>query len=490
MSKKEKVIAPEKLAKIKQREAKELAKWQAEKAKPKKNFYLIYMFAVCTVINLADEICSNLNGQMKSILATVFFEPLYGSEFAIARMDAFMMVTFLFTGLAFLYKVLADRYGRKVFLVINTFGMGIAMILIGLATNIPVYLIGACLVTFFTPHDMQMLYVMESAPAEHRAKFCSLTKVLAMLASMIVPAMRNLFITATDYSQWRLVYILPSVIAFVAAIIALLSLKETDSFIDTRIRQLSMTDEEKAAAKLNKKQAANSRGGIFEGIKFIFRHKQLLWLALGYGFLTFANSLATNNEAIMTMSYAQNNVAAMGVSLEEGKVLAIDIVSKALLMLPLGNALISLAQGFISDKIGRKPSAALFAVGTIAVLAGAYFAATKGANPYVIGLLAGMGVGGYWASNDNFYYLIYESCPTNLRTSVASMFPIISGQFSLLCIGVTTALNNILGDTKIGLVALCAAIPGVVISLIVLLWKVKETKGIDFGAIKGDEFEN
>ena len=490
MSKKEKVIAPEKLAKIKQREAKELAKWQAEKAKPKKNFYLIHMFAICTVINLADEICSNLNAQMKSILATVFFEPVYGSEFAIARMDAFLMITFLFTGLAFLYKVLADRYGRKIFLIINTFGMGIAMILIGLATNIPVYLIGACLVTFFTPHDMQIAYVMESAPAKHRAKFCSFTKVLATLASMIIPAMRNLFITATDYSRWRMIYLLPSVIAFVAAVVAMLSLRETDAFIDTRIRQLSMSDEEKAAAKLNKKQDTTSRGGILNGIKFIFRHKQLLWLALGYGFLTFANNLTTNNEAILTMNYAQNYMASTGISLEDAKVAAIDMVSKALLLMPIGNALLSLAQGFVSDKIGRKPSAALFAVSCIVLLAGSYFAATAGMNPYIIGFLVGMGVAAYWSSNDNFYYLVYESCPTNLRTSVSSMFPIISGQFSLLSVGVITAMNNILGDTKIGLVALCAALPGVVISLTVLLLKVKETKGIDFSSIKGDEFEN
>ena len=174
------------------------------------------------------------------------------------------------------------------------------------------------------------------------------------------------------------------------------------------------------------------------------------------------------------MNYAQNYMASTGISLEDAKVAAIDMVSKALLLMP----------------IGRKPSAALFAVSCIVLPAGSYFAATAGMNPYIIGFLVGMGVAAYWSSNDNFYYLVYESCPTNLRTSVSSMFPIISGQFSLLSVGVITAMNNILGDTKIGLVALCAALPGVVISLTVLLLKVKETKGIDFSSIKGDEFEN
>lgn len=493
--KKEKVLSPEKLAKQqatiekqKAKDAKELAKWQAQKARPKANGYILYMFAICAVINVADEICTTLNSQLKSILATEFFAPVFGAEYAIARMDLILMVTYLFYGLAFLYKVLADRYGRKPFLVINTLGMGVAMVLISIATGIPAFVIGTCFITFFTPHDMQMSYIMESAPAQHRAKYCSIVKTISTIVTLLVPLMRNLLISSDDYSKWRLMYVIPSVIAFAAAIIALLSMRETDAFIDLRIRQLTMTQEEKEAEKLNRKQDTTSRGGILKSLKFIFTHKQLLWLALGYGLLTFCNTMATNYEAIFTANYSQTFLA-IGQTVEQAKASAIDLVSAALIMVPITNALVYFAQGFVSDKIGRKPSAILFAILTLVSATIGYMGASYGLNPYVAGLLIGITAGSYWSANDNVYFIINESSPTNLRTSISGIFPIISGQFSLIAVGLSTALNNILGDTKIGTVALLMGLPGLIVFLIVFALKVKETKGIDFSTIKGDEFE-
>lgn len=485
---KEKVLSPEKFALKKQKEAKELAKWQAVKAKPKPKGYLIYMFLVCAVINIVDEICSNLSGNLKSVLATIFFEPVFGAEYAISRMDLFSMITYIFYGLAFLYKVLADRYGRRIFLVVNTLGMGVAMIIISVATNIPVYLIGTCFITFFTPHDMQMSYITESAPAEHRAKYCSVIKTTGSLFTLFIPVMRNLLISGSDYSRWRLMYIIPSIVALLAALAAFLMMRETDAFVDMRIKQLTMTDEEILEAKKNKKQDTTSRGGIFKSIKFIFTHKQLLWLALSVGMFTFMNTLVTNNEAIMTMNYA-NKYIAQGMTIEEAKLQAIDIVSKALLVLPIGNALIYFISGFVSDKIGRKPTAIILGIMCFIAAVVGYVGATFSFSPYIVGFLIGVALGSYWGANDNMYFVIQETAPTNLRNSVQAVFPIISGQFSLIAMGITTALNNILGDTKIGTVAILASIPGLIIFLITFIFKIKETKGVDFASIKGDEFE-
>ena len=40
--------------------------------------------------------------------------------------------------------------------------MGLGMVLVGIATNIPVYLIGACVIGFFIPHDMQATYLLST----------------------------------------------------------------------------------------------------------------------------------------------------------------------------------------------------------------------------------------------------------------------------------------------------------------------------------------
>ena len=49
--------------------------------------------------------------------------------------------------------------------------------------------------------------------------------------------------------------------------------------------------------------------------------------------------------------------------------------------------------------------------------------------------------------------------------------------------------QNIMGDTAIGTTMLMVAVPGMVLGLILMMLKVKETKGVDMGAIRGDEFE-
>ena len=41
----------------------------------------------------------------------------------------------------------------------------------------------------------------------------------------------------------------------------------------------------------------------------------------------------------------------------------------------------------------------------------------------------------------------------------------------------------------IGTTVLLVAIPGMALGLVMMMFKVKETKGVDLGAIRGDEFE-
>ncbi|MDD7675194.1 MAG: hypothetical protein PUJ09_01025 [Eubacteriales bacterium] len=57
------------------------------------------------------------------------------------------------------------------------------------------------------------------------------------------------------------------------------------------------------------------------------------------------------------------------------------------------------------------------------------------------------------------------------------------------CGSVKSYAQNIMGDTAIGTTVLMVAVPGMVLGLILMMLKVKETKGVDMGAIRGDEFE-
>lgn len=466
----------------------ELARLRAEKAKPKKPGYMIYFVLIITVIYAADMITTDIGTQMQSILASQIFAPVVGQEVAVARMSALGILGSLAGALALFYKPLSDKYGRKIFLVLNTLGMGLGVVLVGIATNIPVYLMGACVIAFFIPHDMQMVYIFESVPAKHRGKLTAVIKASASMATLLIPVLRNAFITETDASKWRFVYFIPAAAAIVIAIIALFLIRESDAFLENRIRMLSMTEEEKEEAR-QKKQDVDSQGGFFKALKFAFTHKQLLWLAIAQGLFMFGMVITTYYETTMTYGYAQQYLA-QGMDLETAKASASMLVTQALIAFPFASAFFQLIQGFSADRFGRKPTAVIMSATTVISFILFFVGANLNWNPYLIGLFAGAAVGSYWGASDIFGMMETESVPTNLRSSTISALPIVSGVIYSVSLLASTILNNVLGDAKIGIICLLISVPGMIASLIIMGVKVKETKGVDLGSIRGDEFEN
>ena len=109
---------------------------------------------------------------------------------------------------------------RKKFLIINTFGMSFAMFVVFLSGNLVMYFIGACMIQFFIPHDMHVVYIMESSPAKNRARIYSVIKFFANMSVMLVPVLRRLLMA--DSSQWRNVYLVPAIVGIITSLIALL----------------------------------------------------------------------------------------------------------------------------------------------------------------------------------------------------------------------------------------------------------------------------
>lgn len=391
-------------------------------------------------------------------------------------------------GLALFYKPLADRFGRKIFLVINTLGMGIGLILVGLATNIPVYILGASVIAFFVPHDMQVVYIYESTPAKYRATICAVIKSVSSLAIMLIPVLRNTFMTATDLSGWRYVYLIPAIATIIIAILAVFLIRESDAFVDNRIHMLSLTEEVKEEAR-KKKQDVDSQGGFFKALKFAFSHKQLFWLAVSQGLFMFGMVITSYYETTMTYGYAQQFLS-QGMELNVAKAAATSFVTQALMTFPISFSICQLLQGILSDRAGRKPAAIIMSAITIVGFVMFFVGSNMNWNPYVVGLFAGTAVGSYWGASDIFGMMETESVPTNLRASIISSLPIFSGVIYSVSLFASMILINVLGDAKIGIICLLIGVPGMIISLILMSVKVKETKGIDLGSVHGDEFDD
>jgi len=424
--------------------------------------------------------------QMQSVLAQAIFAPVFGADMAVARMSALGQLSLLGMVFAIVYKPLSDRYGRKRFLVINTLGMGLGLLIISVAANIPVYLVGSAVILMFTPHDMQAVYILESTPARHRAKYYSVIKGISMVGVMLIPLLRRIFLSEDNPDWWRYVIFAPALLAAAVALIALFSIRETDVFLARRLEYLRSSDAEREAAK-KEKSAEHAQGGFLVAVKFCMRHKQLRWLLIGGGFLMWGWLMAMYYETTMAYGYASQFLK-QGMKLGQAQVSATPFVTQALFWYPVGCGAFTFIQGFFSDKWGRKPAVIIMSIFAVISFGMFQLGANQNWSPWVVGLCCGAAIGSYWAALDIVGGIMCsESTPTNLRSSVLGVQPMLSALCSLLALGVGLVLINVLGDAYAGIISLGLSIPGMLIGVIIISWKVRETKNADMDAVTGRE---
>ena len=467
---------PEKAVRLQTKREKEILKWEKEKAKPRKNLYFAYLVFIITLIYATDEIASQIGMLMKSEIAADLFAR-HGDS-SVGMLDLVSSLAIPFQAIGLLYRPLADRWGRKKFLIINTFGMSFALLIIFLSQNLVLYFLGACLVQFFIPHDMHVVYIMESSPSKHRARIYSTIKFFANMGVMLVPLLRRWLIsTAGDSYGWRMVYFIPAVVGLVVSFIALLGARETPSFIESKLSYLKMSDEERLALEKSKK-AESKQGGLIPALKFAVSHKQLRWLYVVSALANLGFYASINFEPILTYGYQDSAIAS-----------PLDAVTTALVLFPIGSAAAQVIMGFICDWKGRKFAAIITAFNCLVGFLGFTIGAKNGLNPSVAGFLCGVFVGSYYSINDVLIMMIGESAPTNLRSSAISAQYIVTavGYGLSLAIGTLCAIK--LGNGLIGTATLCMLVPGFVSALAVLFRNVGETKGIDMDTVTGAEWD-
>ena len=468
------------------RRLREIEKWERERAKPKRQGYLAWLVFVICLIYITDEVASQIGTLMKSEIASDLLSK-FGDK-SVGMLDIVNMVAMPFMVICMFYKPLADRLGRRLFLVINTVGMSLAMLIIFLSNNLILYVLGACLVQFFIPHDMHVVYIMETAPAKHRARIYSSIKFVANLGVMLIPLLRRLLMQ--EASQWRNVYLIPAVIGLLSSLVALLSARETDAFIDSRLRYLRMTDEERALIK-EQKRADDSQGGLVNALKFAFSHKQLKWLYITSALVNMGFLLTMDYQAIMTYGYAEHFVkigdfATIDLAAEAASV---GVVTTAIFFFALGSALAQVVMGFVSDSKGRKAAAVTMVSICLLSFLGFVLGAKMGASAVFVGLLCGACIGSYYATNDIIIIMIGESSPTNLRSSTISAQFVVTAAGVIYSYGLGLPLTTALGNTMIGTVVLCMSLPGFVLALLALFTKTHDTTGINMDTVTGCEWD-
>ena len=455
------------------REAKELERRKIQLSKHHPKGYLVYLLVVLSIVYIVDEITSAMGGSMQSEVVTEFFVKGMGMEYntGLAAFTAMGAPVYSVMALMPFYKSLADKYGRKLFLVLNTIGMGIGLGICMGASGPIVYILGMLVINFVMYNDMQVIYVMECAPEKHRAKLTSLTKAVALLGVTLIPILRDTLMN-NDGSQWRKVFLVPAIIALVVGIAAIFLMDETPVFVAKRIDYLSMSDEERAAkAASDKKAADESKGGVVKALKFIFRHRQIRAVAICAMVFMSATGVTSYYESIMKtggMTTAQ--------------------VTQAMYYIPFCNALMTAIGGFMTDGLGRKKSATILSIIAFVGLGAFVLSANYGMSPVLVGVSYGFFIGGLWSVADMLCLIISgESSPTYLRASVLATMSMMGGLGSAVS-GISITVGMLFVDS-IGLLSLCICAPFMLLAIILLLTQVHETKGIDLNTVTGAEWD-
>ena len=190
---------PEKVVSKEQQQIKRLKRMQG-RSNSKYFFVLLMLIAI---VNILDEVTSNLTVTVQSSFVTEFFvnNPFMGKfytfEQGLALHSSIGVVTYVFGIITPFYKALADKWGRKPLFALSTLGMATGLIVIHLSTSYIMFLVGFAIISFFMGHDIQIIYILEEAPVKHRAKIYSFLKSFGILGVILIPALRNALIPTT-----------------------------------------------------------------------------------------------------------------------------------------------------------------------------------------------------------------------------------------------------------------------------------------------------
>ena len=278
----------------KSKEQKEIERLEKASAFHNTKNYFIILIVVLTIIYIVDELASNVRGTVDSFTICDLFNTTFGTpeyDKASATLGFVTTACYLIYLISPFYKSLADKYGRRLFLIINTLGMGVGMLIAILSHNIALYLVGVVIMTFFTPNDMQVIYLMECAPKQHRAKLCSITKGIALISVSSLGLFVKLFVDRENPATWRLVFIIPTILAFVIGIAAIFLVKETPVYTQKRLQYLKASEEERKSLDAAETQAAEKEQSVsvWGAFKYIFGTKQTRAIAIVAVLISFAS---------------------------------------------------------------------------------------------------------------------------------------------------------------------------------------------------------
>ena len=406
---------------------KRIERFEKLKSQKRSHSYIWYLILVLSLIYIVDELASNIVNFLQVDMARSVFTDLFEQNINAAT-SKYSLVSGVATAvLAFsmFYKPLADKFGRKPFLVINTFGMALAVFICSFARtegSFILFWLGFFLLRFFVTPDEQVVYIIETVSEKNRAKTLGIIKGIAEIFLVVNSLLRMAFVggdiygsSSTKSSNWPYVFLTIAGMCFIAALIALLFAKETEPFINSHLEELKNIKENKV---VKTKQDA----GFINSLKYIFTNKAILFLCIATLLYASASGLINYYSTLFNSHRLASYAPGATTYSEELKNQVLGEYNRLLFVYPFTCGIITLAYGFVSDKIGRKKISIILMgtalTGFIVYLLLLLYVKPNQVLDYFLGVILGIFLGAFYSSGDSLIMMGGESVKTKNRVSV------------------------------------------------------------------------
>ena len=420
--------------------------------------YVVFMVVILGLAHVLDEYTSIAPTYIKSSLVIDFFlENGIDETTALQTMNNMMFIQVILMFFSNFFKGLQDKWGRKPIFIISIIGMTLGVFIQSISPNYAIFMVGSSIGGFFLFNDMQYVYINEETPTKWRAQAFTTAKIIGLAAIFLIPFIRDKYITDTD-PNWQPVLYFPIIVGVIVLIFGSIFLKETRAF------QL-VKDDRKNNPEKYKKEKINLRNAV-KDLKKIPTWNQVKWIII---IMLVASPFylvnVTYSEFMMyELNYLQKDV---------NMVLKLSVI---------GTGVVYVIQGQITDRIGRKFSYIMNTVLVLVLVPIEYYALFNNWI-IVIGITQGIRIGAFWNITDVNRFMLIENVPTRLRgyaQTYSGLIMFISIPFSIVATTILLGLVNYTYD-----LFFLFGLPFILVSLILIIWKLKETKNVDLTKIEG-----
>ena len=358
------------------------------------------------------------------------------------------------TYIVFFNQLMADRFGRKILLVITVFGMGFSSLLIALSTDIVTYTLSLFALYLFFSSDIWVIYINEESPPDKRAFWTDIVLIGGVTGSILLPVFRSIFISET-VSNWRGMTLFAIIWGIPLSLVIFLSLKETSKYEEIK------EDKAKKEIKIDTNILKSNFKTIFTSVhKKEFVAILIISLIVGMNYI-----FASLGESFISSSPNLNQ----------------NDINIVVLVMSLSVVFGYLITGIAADKYGRKPLFYIYSVliptSILLIILGSNL--TEGAIILVC-IGAGLVNVTYWGLGVIIRITTLEIMPTNARGTGSGLKSLVQAIGITLGLLLSSLITFFFGlATSFIIISLL-----LFVNLPLIYFFLKETKGVNLSEVK------